>query len=459
MRARSFDPRSFDPRSFTLWPGGLVGRVTLVLLASLGLEFAGSTLLYEQTAALVPSAETLDALAGRLARSERALDAAPSASRAKIATALSGGGVTLSWTADPVQANGAVPLPLALLRGQMVRLQPDLQPTAVVLQAGAKGTDGLFRNVTGTLTLPDGSTMLFRAERLLTSGTNLYDLLLSTALFAGGILLASAMVVRTLAAPLRRLAVVAGAIGHGGPVHVADRQGPREVRQVARALNAMQARITALVNDRTEALAAVSHDLRTPIARLRLRVETLGPSDTVRAMECDLAEMEQMIATVLAYLNGERDPEDRRSLDLVSLLETLVDDATDAGAAASYAGPGRCRISARPLEIKRALGNLIENAIKYGALARVTLIHAPDLPSGPAVLIRVDDAGPGLPPAELERVFEPFRRVDTSRNSGLGGIGLGLAIVRRAVERDGGRVVLQNRPEGGVRAEVTLPVD
>ena len=451
--------RSFKPRSFTLWPSGLVGRVTLVLLASLGLEFAGSTLLYEQTAALVPSAETLDALAGRLSQSERALDAVPLDLRAGVATALSGNGVTLSWSADPADAGGAAPLPLALLRGQMVRLQPDLQRTAVALQAGAKGTDGLFRNVTGTLKLPDGSTMRFRAERLLTSTTNLYDLLLSTALFAGGILLASAMVVRTLAAPLRRLAVVAGEIGHGGPVHVEDRQGPREVRQVARALNAMQARIAALVSDRTEALAAVSHDLRTPIARLRLRIETLGPGDTVRAMEADLAEMEQMIATVLAYLNGERDPEERRPIDLVSLLETLVDDATDAGASASYTGPGRCRISARPLEIKRALGNLIENAIKYGGLARVSLGDAPNRPSDPAVLIRVDDAGPGIPAAELERVFEPFRRIDTSRNSGLGGIGLGLAIVRRAVERDGGRVVLQNLPGGGVRAEVTLPIE
>ena len=452
-------PRSFKPRSFTRWPGGLVGRVTLVLLASLGLEFAGSTLLYEQTAALLPSAETLDALAGRLSRSERALDAVPSDVRVRVATALSGNGVTLNWSADPADAGGAAPLSLALLRGQMVRLQPELQRTAVTLQAGAKGTDGLLRNVSGTLTLPDGSTMRFRAERLLTSSTNLYDLLLSTALFAGGILLASAMVVRTLAAPLRRLAMVAGEIGHGGPVHVADRQGPREVRQVARALNAMQARITALVSDRTEALAAVSHDLRTPIARLRLRIETLGGGDTVRAMDADLVEMEQMIAAVLAYLHGERDPEERRPIDLVSLLETLVDDATDAGATASYTGPARCRISARPLEIKRALGNLVENAIKYGGLARVSLSDAPDLPRGPAVLIRVDDAGPGIPPEELERVFEPFRRIDTSRNSGLGGIGLGLAIVRRAVGRDGGRVVLQNLPEGGVRAEVTLPIE
>lgn len=446
-------------RSFTLWPSGLVGRVTLVLLASLGLEFAGSTLLYEQTAALVPTAETLDELAGRLVRSERVLSVVPSETRARMATALSGDGLTLGWSAVAVaEEGGSAPLPLALLRGQMVRLHPALAPTAVALQAGAQGTDGLFRNVAGTLQLEDGSVMRFRAERLLSTSTSLYDLLLSTALFAGGILLASAMVVRTLAAPLRRLAVVAGAIGRSGPVHVADRQGPREVREVARALNAMQTRITTLVSDRTEALAAVSHDLRTPIARLRLRIETLEASDTVRAMDADLAEMEQMIAAVLAYLNGESDPERQRPIDLVSLLETLVDDAADAGATVSYAGPSRCRISARPLEIKRALGNLIENAIKYGGTARVSLSGAPPLASRPAVLIRVDDAGPGIPDAELERVFEPFHRVDTSRNSGLGGIGLGLAIVRRAVERDGGRVVLQNLPQGGVRAEVTLPV-
>jgi len=448
--------------SFTLWPGGLVGRVILVLLAALALEFAGSTLLYEQTAALLPSIASLDGLGQRLLRVERGLSALPPDARSVLAEALSGEGLGLAWSGIPAPPDGPgarTPLPLSLLHGQLTRLHPDLALRDLQLEAGSRMVAGLSQNVSGTLRLDDGSTLHFTAERLVDFPDSLYDTLLSTALFAGGILLAAAMVVHTLAAPLRRLARVAGTIGQGPPVHVAEKRGPREVRQVARALNAMQARIVAMVDGRTEALAAVSHDLRTPIARMRLRLGLLDHAEAVQALEGDLAEMEQMISAVLAFLNGETDPEARRTVDVSSILHTLVDDAVDAGGQASFAGPDKCRVTARPLEIKRALGNLVHNAVKYGGCAQVSLVRGQGLDGRAAILIRVEDDGAGIPEAELERVFEPFRRVDGSRNAGLGGIGLGLSIVRRAVERDGGRVRLRNRAQGGLCAEVLLPVD
>ncbi len=448
-------------RQFTLWPGGLIGRVILVLLAALALEFAGSTLLYEQTAVLLPSIASLDELAQRLLRVERGLSYLPADTRQGLAEAVSGDGLHLAWsgmTAPPDSPADGTPLPLSFLRGQLLRLQPDLALHDLQLESGSEAVSGLSRNVAGTLRLDDGTTLHFTVERLVDLPGSLYDTLLSTALFAGSILLAAAMVVYTLAAPLRRLARIAGTIGRGPPVHVAEKEGPREVRQVARALNAMQARIATMVDDRTEALAAVSHDLRTPIARMRLRLGLLDTTEITRALEGDLAEMEQMISAVLAFLNGETDPETPRIVDVSSILHTLVDDVSDTGLHASFSGPDHCRILARPLEIKRALSNLIDNAVKYGGCALVSLEAAQVLEDRPAISIRVEDNGAGISDAELERVFEPFRRVDISRNAGLGGIGLGLAIVRRAVERDGGRVLLRNRPGGGLCAEVVLPI-
>ncbi len=454
---------------FALWPAGFVGRVFLVLLAALALEFGGSVLLYQQTAALLPTSETLDDLAGRLVRTRRALAAVPPADRSAITQAVSGDGLHLSWTAGgpgdgqvgppPMTMPMTMPvtMPVTLLQSALLRLRPELAETELTIQSGSQG-GGLFREVTGTVRLPDGSLLLFAADGLVEDGRPALQQLVSIALFAGGVLLASAMVVHTLSAPLRRLARVAGVIGRGPTIHVAEKRGPREVREVARALNAMQARIAGLLNDRTEALAAVSHDLRTPIARLRLRLGLL-PEAEAAPMEGDLAEMEGMISAVLAYLGGEADPERRRPLDLASIVQTLVDEACDAGSETAYRGPNQCRIEGRPLELKRAIGNLLNNArLHGGGDVTVSLDAADPLDGRPAVRLRVEDRGPGIPETEMERVLGPFQRVDTSRNAGMGGIGLGLAIVRRAAERDGGRLRLSNREGGGLCAEMVLPV-
>jgi len=265
------------------------------------------------------------------------------------------------------------------------------------------------------------------------------------------LLIAAPLLVRALGAPLRQLVRAADAIGRGRPVPVAV-EGPMEVRRLARALNAMQDRLARLIADQTQALAAVSHDLRTPIGRLRLRTDLLDDRSLQAELQADLDEMEQMVGSVLAYLKGDTDPEPPRAVDLVALLTTLVDAAADAGQDVVYRGPERAVLHARPLGLKRAFANLIDNAIAYGGSARVVL-HC----SETDMAIAVSDDGPGIPEAELGRVLEPFQRIEGSRNRTTGGVGLGLAITLQAVEREGGRLSLNNRPGGGLTAEVTLP--
>jgi hypothetical protein len=214
----------------------------------------------------------------------------------------------------------------------------------------------------------------------------------------------------------------------------------------------MQGRIRSLISDRTQALAAVSHDLKTPITRLRLKAEALRNRKLAASIRGDLAEMEEMLDQTLAYLRGDPDDEPFRKLDLAALLQTLADDAADAGRQALFSG-GPLTIEGRPLALKRALGNLVGNAVKYGDEAEIDLRR-----DGDAAIITIDDNGPGIPEERIEEAFQPFKRLEASRSRDTGGFGLGLAIARAAVVGHGGAVTLANRPEGGLRATVMLPL-
>jgi two-component system, OmpR family, sensor kinase len=215
----------------------------------------------------------------------------------------------------------------------------------------------------------------------------------------------------------------------------------------------MQARIKRLIDDRTQALAAVSHDLKTPLTRLRLKSEGLKDKALATSIRGDLTEMEAMLDQTLAYLSGDRTDESMRPLDLMALIQTLADEASDAGADVSVAGVERTSIEGRPLALRRALGNLIANAVKYGERARVSVRGA----AGSAI-ITIDDDGPGIPDGGVERAFQPFQRLEQSRSKDTGGFGLGLTIARTIVVGHGGSLTLTNRPEGGLTATVVLPV-
>jgi len=214
----------------------------------------------------------------------------------------------------------------------------------------------------------------------------------------------------------------------------------------------MQARIRTLIDDRTQALAAVGHDFRTPLARLRLRAEAIREPEARAAIDKDIAEMEAMVGSLLAYLGGEEDPEEPVRTDIAVLCATVTDDASDHGHDARYLGPVHLEARVRPVALKRSVSNLVDNALQYGTECVVTLANL-----GERLQITVEDNGPGLPEDMLARVLEPFVRLDVARPRDTVGFGLGLAITVRFVEREGGEFRLRNRTEGGLRAEIMLP--
>jgi signal transduction histidine kinase len=275
-------------------------------------------------------------------------------------------------------------------------------------------------------------------------------------------LLGGAMItwaVRQLLRPVKTLAAAAEALGRDvANAPPLPETGPAEIVTAARAFNTMAARVRRFVEDRTFLLTAIGHDLRTPITRLKLRAEYMEDEEQRAKMLADLDEMEAMVAATLAFSRDVTTTEPVARIDLASLLRTILDDAADGdpdhAAALSYTGPEHLPVRARPLALKRALANLIGNALKYGDAAHLTL-HPP---ARGMVRIDIDDQGPGIPPEERERVFEPFRRLETSRNRETGGSGLGLAISRNIIRAHGGDVTLTNLPERGLRVSVTLPV-
>lgn len=264
--------------------------------------------------------------------------------------------------------------------------------------------------------------------------------------------------VRRLTAPVRTLAAAAEALGRDVNAPPLPEDGPSEVATAAAAFNTMAARIRRFVQDRTELLTAIGHDLRTPITRLKLRAEFVDDDEQRGKMLADLEELEAMVSATLAFGRDARTTEPVSSLDLAELLRTVLDEAGDAwpdlGEKLGYDGPPHLTIRARPLALKRALANLVSNAITYGGSAQVRLLP----PADGMLLIEIEDDGPGIPPAELERVFEPFHRGEPSRSRETGGVGLGLPIARNICRAHGGDVALANRPMGGVKATVTLPV-
>jgi len=258
--------------------------------------------------------------------------------------------------------------------------------------------------------------------------------------------------VRRATAPLAMFESAAERLGRDVNAPPMNEKGPREVRRAARSFNNMQRRLKAFVEDRTHMLAAISHDLRTPITRLRLRAELIDDDVQQKKILEDLAQMEDMIVATLAFARDETTNEADVRLDLAALLQSLCDDATDAGASASYQGTDKLTFTGRPVALMRAFQNLIDNAVKYGD--RADLVVDQD---DRTVTVHIDDQGPGIPEAERSRVFDPFYRVEGSRNRDTGGVGLGLAVVRSVITAHGGEIFLGTGSSDGFRVTVVLP--
>jgi signal transduction histidine kinase len=278
--------------------------------------------------------------------------------------------------------------------------------------------------------------------------------LLSAAIMAVASFAIVVIVARRVTRPLKALADSADAFGRGAPAPLLAEAGPDEARRLIAAFNRMQQRLLRFVADRTRMLAAIGHDLRTPITSLKLRAELLEDEEAKAKMLATLDEMEHMTDATLAFAREDATTEQSRTIDLAAAVASQVDDLAELGKPVSFAEAPRLPYACRPTALKRALGNLIENAVQYGERARVAL-HATS--AGP--LITVDDDGPGIAEAKMEEAFKPFVRLEASRSRATGGIGLGLAIARSIVLAHGGELILSNRPEGGLRAEIRLPAE
>ena len=282
--------------------------------------------------------------------------------------------------------------------------------------------------------------------------------LLAFALSALGVAVVTVLVGRRISKPMRRLATAAGRLGRGEEVGDLPESGPVELRSTVRAFNLMRERLDRFVRDRTAMLAAISHDLRTPITSLRLHAELVDDERTRAKIVTALDEMQRMTEETLAFIREDMRREETRTVDLHALADSVAADLADLGyeiavpESAESAEPGRVLVACRPVALRRAVRNLLENAGAYGVRATARIVR-----DDAGVRVVIEDEGPGIPEADLERVFEPFVRLEESRSRDTGGTGLGLAIARTIVRGHGGDIRLENREGGGLTATVALP--
>jgi signal transduction histidine kinase len=259
------------------------------------------------------------------------------------------------------------------------------------------------------------------------------------------------LLVRRMTRPLAALAGAADAVGRGESPPPLPERGPGDVARASAAFNRMAERLRRYLDSRTRMLAAISHDLRTPITSLRLRAEFVDDEENRARMLATLDEMQRIAEAALDFAREEA-AEDSRPVDLAALLQSLADDLAGLGWEVTCQAPERAPVQCRPTSLRRALRNLIGNAVSYGQRARVSLAR-----DGADWRIDIDDDGPGIPEADRERVFEPFVRLEASRSRDTGGVGLGLSIARTVARAHGGDITLANRPEGGLRVSLRLP--
>jgi signal transduction histidine kinase len=277
-------------------------------------------------------------------------------------------------------------------------------------------------------------------------------LLVQASLTAVGVMAVVVILVRRSTRSLRDLAAAAHRLGRGEDVGALPEEGPAEIRDTVSAFNTMSERLRRMIRGRTRMLAAISHDLRTPITSLRIRAEMVEDAENRDRMLATLDEMQALAEASLTLAREDAMTEATDQADLSALVQSVCDDLADIGQPVTVAVPARTIYPCRVASLKRALRNLIDNAVKYGGRADVCLVVEPG-----HVVVQVDDGGPGIPPGQIERMFLPFVRLEESRSKETGGFGLGLSIARSIAQAHGGDVTLVNRPEGGLRARLVLP--
>ncbi len=429
----------------------LVLRTLVVMLIGIGIVHVASLWTYQHSLTREIELSNEARLADRLLTIKRAVMRVPPDEREAVAHDLSGGPIEAHWSrAEHAIAGGPGS---AEWEGLGVRLRaaaPELADDALIIGANRKLADDPHLALI-SMKLPDSTWVNVSLVSWKPRVEGGHGTLLSTTLMALGAMFVSVLLVRWLTRPLSDFTEAARRFYRANEMALVPEDGPREVRALASAFNDMQRRITRLVDDRTQALAAVSHDLKTPITRLRLRAEDILDPAARAAVAADLDDMERMLDQTLAYLRGDRGDEETKPVDIVAILGSLASDFGDAGRSVSLAGAPAAVVAGRRLSLKRAFANLIENALKYGGSAEI------DVVAGEVVQIAIRDRGPGIPAGDMERAFAPFVRLEPSRNPETGGFGLGLAIALAIVEGHGGTLTLANDPQGGLVATIRLP--
>lgn len=426
------------------WFDGLRARIAAVLLAALLVQFVGGEILFSQIENTQMQRSRARFLTDHLTIAAKLI--------AQDADAETMNAMSRLWqtrlTVEPLAT--APPMPassetdeLAFIRTQIATAYPTL--SAESLQLSRTGS-----TLEGALQLENGSWLQFRSERYFSRDPMYLHYVTSVLLLIACAALSALLFGRMIGRPLRQLVEAAEKVGRDEPVTI-EVTGPREVRQVAGAFEAMQARLLAHVRDQVQSFAAMSHDLRTPLARLRLNASMVKEAELQSALEEDVEEMEAFVASVLDYLRGDEAEAEQRA-DIASILITIVDEARDLGESAEYSGPDRLELVTRPLKLKRMVRNVVQNATRHAGNARIALSTGAE-----EAVITVDDDGPGIAEADMGSVFDPFTRIDVSRNRKTGGAGLGLAISRRLATRLAGSIEAHNRPEGGLRVTIRLP--
>jgi two-component system, OmpR family, sensor kinase len=437
-------------------------RTMALLLLGLGLFHLLSVWAYQVS--LTREVETNNEMrvAERLLAIRRSIAAQPPQKREDLAHEMSGGSIDAHYGLRALAIPRSGDTSAASLRSRLIKEEPDLEKAGVVIGSEATGREATHKyshdthQMAVSLGLGDGTFVnvsLVKARHIPDAG---HAAVWSTTLMAIGVILASLILVRWITKPLRALGAAARAIElapQSERINIAPlpETGPREVVETARAFNEMQQRIATLVEDRTLSLAAISHDLKTPLTRLRLQVEDATSVEAKQRMIADIAEMETMIDSTLTFLRGVRADEPPRLFDVSAILDTIGTDLADQGHNVAVTGARHAIAVGHPLQIKRALTNLIQNAVRHGGRARVSLAFRED-----CIEIIISDDGPGIPTDQLDLARRPFQGLDPARSKSTGGFGLGLAIAERLITAQHGTLTLANRQPHGLDATVHL---
>jgi two-component system OmpR family sensor kinase len=427
-------------------------RTTLVVLIGIGLVHIASLWTYQHSLTRELDLANEARLADQLLAIKRAVMRVPERERETVAHEMSGGPIEAHWSrTEHAVAGGPGVADWEALGRRLRELAPEIAEDGLVIGANRRVIDDPHLALI-SIRLPDQSWInvsLVSWNPRVPAG---HGTLLSTTLMAFGAIVVSVLLVSWLTRPLTGFAAASKELYRSKAAVLVPEDGPREVRALAIAFNDMQRRIGRLIDDRTQALAAVSHDLKTPITRLRFRLEEVSDPEARAAIAADLDEMERMLDQTLAYLRGDRADEEFKAIDVAAILETIVDDASDRGHAVTLTRAEHVSVPGRRLALKRAFGNLIDNALKYGREALITVEDQSE-----TVIVSIRDQGPGIAPEDIPRALAPFVRLEPSRNQETGGFGLGLTIAQAIVEGHGGQLTLANHVAGGLVVSVHLP--